>query len=107
MGDKAQALLGDELSCNAADAVGLVLNAHKCSLKVLDELILPLGKGSGFLLGELESSIILYSLEGRGCVKNVVAAGVGDNLPESCIFRTGLSSMSLMMVRNSASSSSE
>ena len=50
VGDKAEALLGDELTGYAADAVSLVLNAHKGSLKVLDELVLPLGKGSGFLL---------------------------------------------------------
>ena len=36
----AQTLLGNELSGDAVNAVGLVLDAHQCSLQTLDELLL-------------------------------------------------------------------
>ena len=46
-----KSLLGDELAGDAANSVGLVVNAHKGGLQVVDELALPLGKmrlkGSG------------------------------------------------------------
>ena len=47
MGNETEPLLGDQFACHAADSVGLVLDAHKGSLKILDELVLPLGKLTG------------------------------------------------------------
>ena len=44
MRDKPETLLRDQLAGNAADAIGLVLNTDKCSLEVLDELVLALCK---------------------------------------------------------------
>ena len=88
--DQAEPLLGDELAGDAADAVGLVLDAHERGLQVLDELVLALGEGTGFFLGKLEGAVVLHRLEGGGGVQDVVPAGVHHDLAEGSVFRAGL-----------------
>jgi hypothetical protein len=51
MGHKAKTLLGDELACNTAYAISLVLDAHKSCFEILDELVLTLSELAGFFFG--------------------------------------------------------
>ena len=60
---KAQPLLGNQLACDPAHAVGLVLDTDKRGLEVLDEFVLPLGELAGLFLGKLISAIVLNRLE--------------------------------------------
>ena len=90
MRDKTQPLFRDQFAGHTADSVSLVLNTHKSGLKILDELILPLGELAGLFFGELVSAIILNSLE-RGCgILNVITAIVHDYLAEGVVFLPGL-----------------
>ena len=89
MRDEAQALLGDELARDAADAVGLVLNAHQGGLQILDELVLALGHLAGLLLGELERTVVLDGPEGRRRVLDVVGSVVHHHLTEGVVLRLG------------------
>ena len=47
---RAQPFLGDQLARNAANAIGLVLDAHQGVLQVHDVLLLAGGQLGGFLL---------------------------------------------------------
>ncbi len=84
--DQAEPLLGDELAGDAADAVGLVLDAHEGGLEVLDELVLALREGAGLFLGKLEGAVVLHRLERGGGVQDVIPAGVHHDLAEGGVF---------------------
>ena len=62
VGNTHQALLGNQLACGLADAIGLVLNTHQSHLKVTDELQLVCGQTAYLLLRE-SSSTLLQHLE--------------------------------------------
>ena len=46
-----ESFLGNKLTSLPANAVSFVLYSYKCSLKVLNEFLLTLGKASCLLLG--------------------------------------------------------
>ena len=77
VGHEAEPFLGNQLARDAADAVGLVLDADERGLEVLDELVLARGELARLLLG-LRCGPFFQDLErGRG-VFRVVAAAVVD-----------------------------
>ena len=87
---EAQALFGDELAGHAADAVGLVLDAHESTFQVLDELVLALGHLAGLLLGELECAVVLDGAERGRRVLDVVGAVMHHDLAKGVVLRLGL-----------------
>lgn len=89
MGDGTQALLGDELTCLSADAVGLILDATQCRLEVVDELQKSLGHTTSFSLGE-GSSAFMDSFKGRLGVGYIVACTVCSAFSQEVIIANSL-----------------
>lgn len=90
MRHQTQPLLRNKLSCLTAYSISLVLDAHKCGLEVLDELVLPLRELAGLLLGKLVGAIVLDRLERRCGVLDVVAAVVHNHPSQGVILFPGL-----------------
>ena len=105
VGDGAEAVLGDELAGDAADAVGLVVNARQGALQFLYELLLAgheaLDLGTLGVRRALVEDVVELAA-GVGAVRGLVAV---ELLEQGVVFFPGLGQ--LMRMRNSSSSSSE
>lgn len=67
-----QALFGYQLACDTINAIGLVLYAYKCSLKLVYKLALTLGKACGFFFVACVSSFFKH-LECCRCIGYVIS----------------------------------
>ena len=68
MRDGAEALLGNELTRESVDTVGLVLNAHEGGFKTRDELLLTVGHCHQFLFRLGKATLFECFVGGRRIV---------------------------------------
>ena len=100
MRNQAETLFRNQFPGYPADTVRLVFYPRKSSLQILDELVLALGKLACLFFGALEGAVVLDGLERRGGIFNVTTS-------RRVLYSAfAFSSFSMMMARNSSSSSS-
>ena len=88
MGYGAQALGRNELSRDAVDAVGLIVDAHQGGAQTLDELLLSCCKLHQVFL-RLCLAALLQSLVGGRCVIHIVRVTVGQGIHHLVIVTLG------------------